>query len=99
MLAAIQVTPETLDNRLLAKIQNGDLICIDAVKCSLNLKTDEREPEQRTIPQYDESISHSGMGRELFTCFRANINNAEQGASIFTHDGFDLHTSGDQGVP
>ncbi len=99
VLAAIHVTPEAADDSPLATIQNGDLICIDAVKCSLNLKSDERELEQRTIPQYDESISHSGMGRELFTCFRANINNAEQGASIFLHDGFDLHMSGDQGVP
>ena len=99
VLAAIHVTPEAADDGPLATIQNGDMICIDAEKCSLNLKTDERELEQRTIPQYDESISHSGMGRELFTCFRTNINNAEQGASIFTHDGFDLHTSGDQGVP
>ena len=99
VLAVIHVTPEAADDGPLATIQNGDLIRIDAVKCSLNLKTDKEQLEQHTIPQYDESISHSGMGRELFACFRTHISCAEEGASIFLHDGFDLHTSGDQGVP
>ena len=89
VLAAIHVTPETLDNSPLAKIQNGDLISIDVVKGSLNLNTDKKQLEQRNIAQHDKSISDAGMGRELFACFRANISNAEEGASIFLHDNFD----------
>ena len=89
VLAAIQVTPETLDNDPLAKIQNGDLIRIDATKGSLNLKTGEELLTERDMPHYDRPMPHSGMGRELFACFRANISNAEEGASIFLHDNFD----------
>ena len=73
----------------------GDLIAIDAVNGSLNLKTDKRQLEQRNIPQHDKSLSHAGIGRELFACFRTHISNAVEGGSIFLHDGFDLHMSGD----
>ena len=97
VLAAIQVTPETLDNGPLAKIQSGDLIAIDAAHGSLNLKPGEELLSRRTIPLYDNSMSRAGVGRELFACFRANVSNAEEGASIFLHDSFDLHTSGDEG--
>ena len=62
VLAAIQVTPETLDNDPLAKIQNGDLICIDATKGSLNLKTGEELLTERDIPHYNRYMPHSGMG-------------------------------------
>ena len=87
VLAAIQVTPEAADDGPLAKIQTGDLIGIDATQGSLNLKSGSELLTQRNIPQYDKSMSHSGVGRELFACFRANINSAEQGASIFLHNG------------
>ena len=97
VLAAIQVTPETLDNGPLAKIQSGDLIAIDAAHGSLNLKPGEELLSRRTIPLYDNSMSRAGVGRELFACFRANVSNAEEGASVFLHDSFDLHTSGDEG--
>ena len=98
VLAAIQVTPETLDNDPLAKIQNGDLICIDATKGSLNLKTGEELLTERDIPHYNRSMPHSGMGRELFACFRTNISSAEEGASIFLHDNFDRIADSDDSV-
>ena len=87
VLAAIQVTPEAVDDGPLAKIQNGDLIGIDATQGSLNLKSGSELLTQRKIPQYDKSMSHSGVGRELFACFRAHTSSAEEGASIFLHDG------------
>ena len=87
VLAAIQVTPEAVDDGPLAKIQTGDLIGIDATQSSLNLKSGSELLTQRKIPQYDKSMSHAGVGRELFACFRSNISNAEQGASIFLHNG------------
>ena len=86
VLAAIQVTPEAANNGPLAKIQNHDLICIDATKGSLNLKPGGELLGERDIPYYDGSMSHSGVGRELFACFRTNISSAEEGASIFHHD-------------
>ena len=86
VLAAIQVTPEAADDGPLAKIQTGDLIRIDATQDSLNLKSGKALLTQRKIPHYDKSMSHSGVGRELFACFRSNISNAEEGASIFLPD-------------
>ena len=86
VLAVIQVTPEAADNGPLAKIQSGDLIGIDAASGSLNLIAGEELLNLRAIPHYDSSMSSVGVGRELFACFRANINNAEEGASIFQRD-------------
>ena len=86
VLAALHLTPETVDNGLLAIIQSGDLICIDAARGSIDLKSGKGLTATLNMPQYDESMSHSGMGRELFACFRANISSAEEGASIFPQD-------------
>ncbi len=87
VLAAIQVIPEAVDNGPLARIQTGDLVSIDATCGSLNLKPGIL-PETRSERRHDNTISGVGVGRELFTCFRANTGSAEEGASIFRHDGF-----------
>ena len=86
VLAAIHVIPEAADNGPLAKIQSGDLVGIDAASGSLNLMAGEALLSLRTIPHYNSSMSGVGVGRELFACFRANVNNAEEGASIFQRD-------------
>ena len=87
VLAAIQVTPEAADNGPLARVQNGDLVSIDANCGSLELKPGIL-PETRSERRHDNTRSGVGVGRELFTCFRANTGSAEEGASIFRHDGF-----------
>ncbi|MET4027586.1 phosphogluconate dehydratase [Marinobacter sp. MBR-99] len=81
--AAIHVYPEALDDGPLARVHNGDLIRLDAVKGTLSIElTDQalaaREPEKADISSY-----HHGFGRELFGWLRRSASNPEQGASFF----------------
>ncbi|OJT00719.1 phosphogluconate dehydratase [Marinobacter nauticus] len=81
--AAIHVYPEALDDGPLARVHNGDLIRLDAVKGTLSIElTDQelaaREPEKADINSY-----HHGFGRELFGWLRRSASNPEQGASFF----------------
>ncbi len=81
--AAIHVTPEAANGGAIAKIRDGDLIRLDAVGGRLEVLVDEAEWAARANEQYDLSASHTGIGRDLFTAFRANVCRADQGASIF----------------
>ena len=78
--AAIHVTPEALDGGLLAKVQNGDLIRVDADAGVLELLVDAAELAARSAATIDLTSSHYGMGRELFGGFRLQLSGAEQGA-------------------
>ena len=83
VLAAIQVTPEALTGGLIANIQDGDLITIDAESGELSVAAHEtvsgREPARADL-----TTDHAGMGRELFGVFRTNVTSAESGATIFS---------------
>jgi len=82
--AAIHVTPETLDNPILARIETGDLIFMDAEQGKLSLLVDPDELMQRAAAAIDISTQHYGMGRELFASLRSQFTGAEQGAvSLF----------------
>ena len=91
VLAAIQVTPEAADGGALARIQNGDLVSIDATRGSLDLKPGGELMGAHTVRHYDNTLSGAGVGRELFTCFRANTGSAEEGASIFPYASLKEH--------
>ena len=80
VLAAIQVTPEAVADGLIARIQDGDMISIDAEAGLLNVAANLAE---RELMQADLTASASGMGRELFSIFRKEVSTAEAGASIF----------------
>lgn len=80
ILAAIQVTPEAATGGAIANIQDGDLICIDALSGELSVAA---ELDKRTTPARDLAANHSGTGRELFALFRNQVGDAAQGASIF----------------
>ena len=80
VLAAIQVTPEAVADGLIARIQDGDMISIDAEAGLLNVAANLAE---RELMQADLTASASGMGRELFSIFRKEVRTAEAGASIF----------------
>ena len=80
VLAAIQVTPEAANNGAIAKIQDGDMITIDAEAGVMSVEAD---IASRTAPTPDLSASETGTGRELFSTFRAQVGAAESGASIF----------------
>jgi phosphogluconate dehydratase len=78
--AAIHLVPEAADGGLLAKIQDGDLIRINAVTGDLQFLGDTAELEARqAAPQ--PRTGDRGCGRELFLVNRSNISNAERGAS------------------
>ncbi|RAU17044.1 phosphogluconate dehydratase [Nitrincola tibetensis] len=84
--AAIHLWPEAIEGGILAKVQTGDVIRLDALSGQLDWKVDPSVVEQREAAQPIVRASHMmGMGRELFSPMRDNVGNAEQGASVFFH--------------
>jgi len=80
---ALHVTPEAEDGGGIARIQDGDVIRLDAVTGRLEVKVDAAEWERRVPVTADLSASHAGTGRELFAAFRNVVSTADTGASIF----------------
>jgi len=79
--AAIHLQPEALDGGAIAKIEDGDLIELDAVNGTVNVL--DAAVLDRPVKNIDSTITQ-GMGRELFSGFRSLVGNAEDGASIFS---------------
>jgi len=78
--AAIHLSPEAMDGGLLAKLKDGDLLRLDAVKGEL-ICLNEAEVQARTAPEMP-TISQEGCGRELFGNFRKLVQPSEDGASV-----------------
>ncbi|MGL4447571.1 MAG: phosphogluconate dehydratase [Shewanella sp.] len=78
--AAIHLTPEALDGGLIAKVQEGDMIRVDALSGELSLLVNDTELANRAAVQVDLRRSRYGMGRELFGALRANLSSPETGA-------------------
>ncbi|UMZ10544.1 phosphogluconate dehydratase [Pseudomonas sp. MPFS] len=81
--AAIHVSPEAHVGGALARVRDGDIIRVDGVKGTLELKVDAeqfaaREPAKGLLG------NNVGTGRELFAFMRMAFSSAEQGASAFT---------------
>lgn len=81
--AAIHVSPEAQVGGALARVRDGDIIRVDGVKGTLELKVDAeqfaaREPAKGLLG------NNVGTGRELFAFMRMAFSSAEQGASAFT---------------
>ncbi|MBB5322407.1 phosphogluconate dehydratase [Marinobacter oulmenensis] len=81
--AAIHVYPEALDGGPLARVQDGDLVCVDANEGKLAIQVSEPELADRPLAGADLSGSQQGYGRELFGWFRRAAGNPEQGGSFF----------------
>lgn len=81
--AAIHVTPEAVDGGLISKIQDGDLITLDADNGILEVLVESQVLAQREAATIDLEESHSGMGRELFAALRSQLSGAESGACAF----------------
>ncbi|WP_249554409.1 phosphogluconate dehydratase [Shewanella sp. 8A] len=78
--AAIHLTPEAIDGGLIAKVQDGDLIRVDALTGELSLLVSDTELAARTAAEIDLRHSRYGMGRELFGALRSNLSSPETGA-------------------
>jgi phosphogluconate dehydratase len=78
--SAIHVSPEAALGGPLARVRDGDLVRVDAVSGQIDCLAedfDKREPVTADL-----SGNGHGVGRELFTAFRANVGLAEHGAGV-----------------
>lgn len=81
--AAIHVTPEALDGGAIARIRDGDIVCLDAEAGTLTLRVDAATLKTRAPAAHDLDHDRWGTGRELFAGLRALVGPAEQGAMSF----------------
>ncbi|MGZ4487639.1 MAG: phosphogluconate dehydratase [Nocardioides sp.] len=82
--AAIHVTPEAALGGPIGRIQDGDLVTVDAVTGLLDLAVDRAELAAReTTGSAPQGAEWAGTGRELFAAFRATVGTADTGASVF----------------
>ncbi|HTN34202.1 MAG TPA: phosphogluconate dehydratase, partial [Marinobacter sp.] len=86
--AAIHVYPEACNDGPLSRIQEGDIICLDAFEGRLDVEVDEEIFSARNPVRADLAAYHHGYGRELFGWLRRTVSTPEEGASFFwNHDG------------
>jgi phosphogluconate dehydratase len=78
--SAIHVTPEAAVGGPLARVRDGDVIVIDPDRGVLEARAD-LDSRHAAVP--DLHAYHVGLGRELFTTFRAAATGAEEGATTF----------------
>lgn len=82
--AAIHVGPEASRGGPIAKLRDGDIVRVDAVSGQLDVKMDAAEFAARAAAPFRPNDSASGLGRELFSGFRAAVTGSEQGGSVFS---------------
>ncbi len=78
--SAIHVCPEAADGGPLAKLQDGDIVRVDAAEGTIACLTDGFA--DRDAVTADLSGNGHGVGRELFAAFRANVGLASDGAGV-----------------
>jgi phosphogluconate dehydratase len=82
--SAIHLTPEAKSGGPIARLQDGDVIRLDADAGTLTTTAD---LDSRTAIVADLSDNEFGIGRELFQPFRAVVGSAAEGASVFYGEG------------
>ena len=83
---AIHCTPEAFCGGMLAKVQDGDIIRMDAHNNVLELKVDNQELVDREYAAPNLEAQRYGLGRQIFAPLRKDLLGAEEGASsIFTY--------------
>ncbi|MGI9211346.1 MAG: phosphogluconate dehydratase [Methylococcaceae bacterium] len=81
--AAIHISPECAMGGPLAKVRTGDVIALNAVHGRLDVEVSEEEWAAREVQTADLTDNCFGMGRELFSGFRALADTAENGCFSF----------------
>ncbi|MGH1368948.1 MAG: phosphogluconate dehydratase [Maritimibacter sp.] len=77
--AAIHLSPEAMDGGAIAKLQDGDVVRLDADAGTLSVLSEGFAA--RTPVVADLSANQHGIGRELFDVFRQNAGPAASGAA------------------
>jgi len=80
--AAIHVTPEAADGGAIARVRDGDIIRVDALAGTLEIRIDAAELHARAPAVADSKAHHFGLGRELFGLFRRSVGAADTGGSV-----------------
>lgn len=80
--AAIHLAPEAVEGGIIAKIQEGDLVTLDAPNGILKVHVSDDELAKRELEISQPSLTF-GTGRELFIGFRNIVSSADLGASAF----------------
>jgi phosphogluconate dehydratase len=83
VLSAIHLTPEAAEGGPIAKLRDGDRVRVDAFTGELTVLGDADEFVERTPVEGDRAGAQYGVGRELFSMFRATVGTPDRGASIF----------------
>jgi phosphogluconate dehydratase len=81
--AAIHVAPEAAKGGPLARIQDGDMITLDATSSTLTVDLDPDVFAAREPAPFMPNQTRIGFGRDLFGAFRSGCQSAEDGAGIF----------------
>ena len=81
--AAIHLTPEALLGGNIAKIQNGDMLRLNAITGELSVLLDTETLQMRPVNPPDLSPHHHTVGRRLFAGMRSLSSSAETGAMAF----------------
>ena len=82
--AAIHVTPEAALGGPIGRIQDGDLVTVDATTGTLDVAVERSELAARPVTgEAPQGADWAGTGRELFAAFRATVGSADTGASVF----------------
>ncbi|WP_415401554.1 phosphogluconate dehydratase [Tateyamaria sp. SN3-11] len=79
--SAIHVCPEALDGGVIAQVQDGDIIRVDAEAGVLEVLTE--GVQMRPHATADLSDNQWGVGRDMFTAFRNTVGSANTGATVF----------------
>lgn len=79
--AAIHVSPEAVDGGNIARLQDGDMITIDAEQGLMEVQLDDATLNSRPLVQHEQD--HGTMGRNLFEVFRRHVGIASDGAAVF----------------
>ncbi|MCV3273152.1 phosphogluconate dehydratase [Roseobacter sinensis] len=78
--AAIHVSPEALDGGPISKLEDGDVLRVDATAGELEIKTP--GVLERDSVRVNLGANEYGLGRELFAQFRRSVGTADTGASV-----------------
>jgi phosphogluconate dehydratase len=81
--AAIHLTPEAAADGPIARIQDGDVVRLDAASGVLEVLVGDQEFSARPVRgAAPDEASWAGTGRELFASFRRHVGATEHGASV-----------------